>query len=288
MFEELTAVIVTFKSKKIIKKTLSNLPQNLKKIIVENSNDQNFKEYIEGKYNNIKCILAGENIGWGSATNIGIKRVETDFVLFLNPDLFVSEDVLYKIFCKIKEDKEIGVISPQTIDGKSKIRIRHEKFLFSKPKKKDLLQVQSLSGQIFISRKKNIENVGFLDEKIFLNFEERDLFKRISKKGQGLYIYEGIYAQHLEGRSSDPEHQKEMELSSKWHFSWGLIYYTRKHYGNFLTLMVFIKYLIIYSIKLTYFRLSNQKYKFKLISYSLSGLINSIFKKPSYYRPKID
>ena len=35
-------------------------------------------------------ILAGENLGYGKANNLGLKEVKTKYALILNPDTFIS------------------------------------------------------------------------------------------------------------------------------------------------------------------------------------------------------
>ena len=45
MLDDFTAVIVTFNSEYIIYKTIEKLPKNLKIIVVENSNNLNFKNF---------------------------------------------------------------------------------------------------------------------------------------------------------------------------------------------------------------------------------------------------
>ena len=56
---QLTVIIVTFKSEEKIYSCLNTIPKYVKVLIVENSNDQKFKNYVENKYSNVKCILSG-------------------------------------------------------------------------------------------------------------------------------------------------------------------------------------------------------------------------------------
>ena len=62
-------------------------------IIVENSNDKNFKK-IENSFSNVKCILAGENKGYSSANNIGLSIVKTKYALVLNPDTVLDKKAI--------------------------------------------------------------------------------------------------------------------------------------------------------------------------------------------------
>ena len=50
LFDQITIVIVTFKSDKIIEKCISNLDEKFKKVIVENSNNTELTKYLKTKY----------------------------------------------------------------------------------------------------------------------------------------------------------------------------------------------------------------------------------------------
>ena len=66
---DLTVVIVTLKSEEVIFTCLDSIPSNIKVIVVENSNNKKLKEQLEEKYQNTKCILAGENNGYAVGNN---------------------------------------------------------------------------------------------------------------------------------------------------------------------------------------------------------------------------
>ena len=87
---ELTIVIVTFNSESKIIDCLKSIPKNAKIIVVENSNNEDFKRNLENQYQNLKCILTGENKGYSVANNIGLKNVNTKYALVLNPDTVLS------------------------------------------------------------------------------------------------------------------------------------------------------------------------------------------------------
>ena len=53
---------------------------DIKVIIVENSNNINFKNEIERKYSNVKCILAGENLGYAKGNNLGLSKVKVNML----------------------------------------------------------------------------------------------------------------------------------------------------------------------------------------------------------------
>ena len=71
----LSIIIVTIKSEKIIDECIKSINRNnIPIIIVENSNNANFTDSLQKKYKNIKCILSNKNLGMGPGNNIGIKE----------------------------------------------------------------------------------------------------------------------------------------------------------------------------------------------------------------------
>ena len=95
---DITIVITSFKSGKIIKNCLNSIDSQCKVIVVENSGDLEFKENIENEFHNVECILTGENFGYGKANNIGLKKVNTKYALILNPDATLHKTTLENFF----------------------------------------------------------------------------------------------------------------------------------------------------------------------------------------------
>ena len=52
------------------------------------------KQKIEREFENVKCILSGENIGYGKGNNIGLKETKTKYALILNPDAELFPDTI--------------------------------------------------------------------------------------------------------------------------------------------------------------------------------------------------
>ena len=95
--ENISFIIVTFKSDTVIDKCIESIGPNFPIIVVENSNDKNFKKKIEKKYSNVKCYLSEKNLGMGAGNNLGLYFCKTDFAFILNPDAFLYEDTIDKM-----------------------------------------------------------------------------------------------------------------------------------------------------------------------------------------------
>ena len=72
--QNLSIVIVTIKSEGVIDKCIESINKDLPIIVVENSNNSKFLNYLVKKYKNIRCILSKENLGMGRGNNLGIKE----------------------------------------------------------------------------------------------------------------------------------------------------------------------------------------------------------------------
>ena len=104
--KDITFIIVTFKSDKVINDCLNTLPKDSFKIIIENSNNINLKNQIEKNYDNIEVILS-ENIGMGASNNIGLKKCTTKFAFILNPDVKLRDNTLNQLINSVKTIKKL-------------------------------------------------------------------------------------------------------------------------------------------------------------------------------------
>ena len=158
--ENLTIIIVTIKSQKIIDACLISIDPDIKKIIVENSSNREFTNYLKEKYKNIECYLTGKNLGMGSGNNFGIEKSKTRYVMILNPDTILKPNTLNQIF-EISKNLEFAILSPLS-DNKDYPNYKVQK----KPtnKKKSLFEVDQIDGYAMVLDKEQFNN-NFFDEK---------------------------------------------------------------------------------------------------------------------------
>ncbi len=274
--KELSIVIVTFKSEDIISKCLKSIPSDIKVIIVENSKNEKFKKNLENKYQNVECILAGENKGYATANNIGLKTVKTKFALVLNPDSILEQDAIRNFFITANKVKDFHLIGPAT-DQKIDIDFKNN----------NLIEVKNLKGFAIFFNMLKFENT-FFDENFFLYFEEIDLCKLIKKNNGKIYLDKNIKIKH-EGASSVKNLKEfELEKNRNWHWMWSTFYFHKKHKGFVLALIIILPKLISSFFKTFIYLLIFNKEKHNIYFCRLSGIINSIIGKKSWYRPSID
>ena len=273
---QLTVIIVTFKSEEKIFSCLNTIPKDVKVIIVENSNDQKLKKHIENKYSNVKCIIAGSNKGYAIANNIGLKQVNTKFGLILNPDTTLEKNTLKNFFKCAEKSPDFWLFGPGN-DQSENISLE----------KKSIQEVNNLKGfGIFLNMKKF--NNDFFDENFFLYFEEIDLCKSIKKKGGKIYLSKNIIINHDSASSVKKDEFLELEKNRNWHWMWSTFYFNKKHKGFLIAIILIFPKLISAVFKTIFYQMILQKDKRDIYFCRMSGILNSVLGKKSWYRPTLD
>ena len=268
--EDFTFVITTFKSEKVIFDCIKNIPDQCSKIVIENSNNNQLKNDLEKKFQNLECYVMKDNLGYGKANNFGIKKSKTKYVFIINPDVILNEKNFNEILELLKNEK-FTIAAP--IEDISKIDFE----------KKKILEVEDVKGFAMIINTQNINAILF-DENIFLYLEEIDLCKRVrAQNGRILLLQTKI--KHLGGLSHGNSSDIEMENSRNWHWMWSKFYYLKKHNGYFFALIKTLPNLLSSLFKILFYGVSRNKKNFEKYKMRLYGLVNSYFLKKSYYRP---
>ena len=276
---KITVVINTFNSEDKIYQCLESIDLDIKVIIVENSNNINFKKEIESKYSNVNCFLAGENLGYAKGNNLGLSKVESKYALILNPDAVLERDSINNFINIAEKINDFAIIGPAIQDEFSKKDLNFDKNQF--------FEVDSLKGFAMFLNIEQFRDIGFFDSNFFIYLEEIDLCKRLKNKNKKIYLDKNIVVNHLGGSSHNSSIDFEMELSRNWHWMWSTFYFNKKHYGFLNSLSkVFLK-LLSSLIKTIFFTVSLNNKKRKIYYQRLSGLFNSIIGKKSWYRPDI-
>ena len=278
--KDITIVIASFKSEKKIKNCLNSIDKHVKVLVIENSDNLIFKENLEKEFSNVECVLAGANIGYGSANNIGLKKVKTKYALILNPDATLHSSALENFIKATEKIYDFAIMAPY---------IQEEKDKFDK--KNDLkntspVEVGNVKGFAMFLNISEFREVGFFDENFFFYFEEIDLCKRLINHGKKIYLIPEIKIDHGGGFSHDQSINVEMELSRNWHWMWSTFNYHKKYKGFFVSFFIILPKMSSAIIKVLIYTLIFNKKK-KIYYQRLSGLINAIMGKSSWYRPKV-
>ena len=273
---EITIVIITYKSRKIIYDFIKKIPSTIKIIIIDNSQDHELKKDIEEKYKNISVYLK-ENNGVSSALNYAVEKIKTKYFLQISPDLeFNFEDLkIFLDFAKTKK-KNFAALGPRFLDVKQKSHKQiNENLEFGK--------IDSIHGSCMFVDKDIFFKIGKFDENFFLYFEETEYCYRAKKKGYFSYQINDIKVT-TKGRSVDLENENYSNILI-WHFIWSKFYFHKKKYGKLLSLIIFLPLLVRILFRIIFYTITRNEISSIKYKTRFDGLLKSIKGQKSDLRP---
>ena len=294
--KNITVVIVTYHTpKNIILDCLNSIDQDIKVLIVENSEKFSNENLIKSKFNNVKILCSGTNLGYGAGNNLGLKQVETDYALILNPDTICDNNFFHQIFDVISDVDDFSIIGCQYLDDDvfmpagffNDKKNKEFKKNFKENKLSHTTKVDWVTGQSMLINLKKFGIKEIFDEKFFLYFEEFDLCKSLTLKGENIFSTSKLKVKHLGFKSSFDENstqKKSLNRMREWHWMWSTFYFYKKNFSYLYAVNKvmgkFIKALfktIFYSIIFN----NEQKEKYK---YRFLGILNAVLGRPSNFR----
>jgi len=284
---DVSIIIVNYETYELTKQTINSVIAkdhefSFEIILVDNCSKDNsynqlkstFKEEIEK--NLIKFIANDRNAGFAVANNIGIKIAKGEFILLLNSDTVVKNQVIENTLNYIKENTDVGAIGSKvvlpngTLDkacrrsfpepknsffrlfGLAKLFPNNEKFNeynLNYLDENGIYEVDSLMGAFMLVKKVAIDQVGLLDEDFFMYGEDIDWCYRIKKSGWKIVYYGKSEIIHYKGSSSK---KKKSKLIYEFYRAMYLFY--NKHYKNkysiVITLITYIGIGFIFLLKI--------------------------------------
>ncbi|HEX6977567.1 MAG TPA: glycosyltransferase family 2 protein [Patescibacteria group bacterium] len=226
---DLSIIIVNFNTKKLTLECLKSILSSDVKVryeivVVDNaSGDESveaFEKYKSAKRLGAKLrIIENEvNLGFSKANNIGIKSAHGRYVLLLNSDTKVKKDSIYNLYKFASGKSFAGVVGARLLNPDRSIQssvfrlptiyraVMH--YWFGKkildkyaPKGDDPVEVESVVGAAFLLTPRAIGEVGFLDERYFMYFEDLDYCRKVRRMGLKVYYVPSSQIIHYHGAS---------------------------------------------------------------------------------------
>ena len=284
--QNLSIVIVTFKSEGVIHECIKSIDKDIKITVVENSNNYQFKDELEKSYKNVSCVLSNKNLGMGAGNNIGIKKTETDFVLILNPDVILEPSTINELIIASEKISNFAIIAPISSD------INYPNYKFKNNKKISIdynfpFKVKSIDGFAMLFNKKKLDIIfhkNYFDENFFMYLENDDLCKRIIEAKEDIFIVPISKIKHLGGKAVNVKYKNEVEFARNWHWIWSKFYFNKKHHGYFAAFIKGFPKFIFSFVKYIFYLLIRDKVKQRIYLNRASGFINAAINKKSWYR----
>jgi len=272
-------IMVSFYSEKMINKCLKNIPSDINIIIVNNAINDPLKSKIS-KRRNLKVVTPEKNLGNGGGVNFGLKISKKKYAMYLDVDTTFKKNIFRKLVILAEKTQNWSIIAPNLL------KYNYRKKNFVRTYNNDFFEMKFVEGCALLFNIKKIKHLGFYDEKIFLYYEEDDLFFRYRKNGFKVLMSKNVFISHKGNSSVNEKFSYEIELNRNWHIMWSKFYYFKKNYSYFYGILKTFKNFFSSIIKsLIYYLINNNKYK--IYFYRMNGLWNSYLGNKSFKRPNL-
>ena len=177
----------------------------------------------------VRLIRSVENVGFARACNLGLSASSGEHVVFINPDTLVGGDFFERMAAFFDQNPSAGVVGPKIIEADGNLQLSARKDpsfvsgllgrtslltrLFPKsslvrhlfPAAEKLAvptTVDWVSGACMTVRHRTLEEIGPMDKRFFMYFEDADLCRRAREAGWLVYYLPHVEILHHSGASS--------------------------------------------------------------------------------------
>lgn len=231
--------------------TISSGSLTVEVFVVDNASHDGSVEMMRKEFPQVHCIANAENLGFARGNNQGIRQSCGEFILLLNPDMRVLPGTLEGIVAFMREPRNarVGVAGCHLLDERGSTvphvrrfpRLPDQLAIVTKaarmyPRALDHYlvvdfdyareaRVDSIRGSFFCIRRKLVEQIGALDERFFIWFEEVDFCLRARQAGWQIAYTPSVQCVDYVGQSF-----KQVRLYPKQRmFTESMLKYFRKH-----------------------------------------------------------
>ncbi|MDR1876243.1 MAG: glycosyltransferase family 2 protein [Flavobacteriaceae bacterium] len=231
--KQLSIIIVNYNVKHFLENCIRSCLNAIRNfdaeiIVVDNNSVDGSKEYITSLFPQVIWIQNSENTGFSKANNTGVKQASGKYILILNPDTIIPEDIFDKIIPFAESKNDMGALGVRIADVDNNYRPESKRnipnpgntfnkffYKFKMGKKEEIKgyyndtvgefevgKVEILTGCFFFITKKIYEEVGGFDEAYFMYGEDIDLSYTILNLGYQNYYFGQSTIIHYKGEST--------------------------------------------------------------------------------------
>lgn len=230
---KLSVIIVNYNSGALTQACLESLMQHglppaSEIIVIDNASRDDSVAWLRSDWPKIKLIANPRNVGLAAAVNQGIAEAAGEYLLMLNPDIIAFPKAVSALINFMDTHPRVGVAGGKLLSPNGKLQ--HSAFRFYRPAtilyrrtwlgstsrgqaeiSRFLMRdfdhatvrpVEWLMGSCYILRAAAVREVGGMDERFFLYFEDVDWCRRFWEKNwQVVYVPAALFSHFHQRRS---------------------------------------------------------------------------------------
>jgi len=198
-------------------------------VLVDHAPDLSAMAALRARFPWAHVVEVNDNPGFAAGVNLGARNATGRYLLLLNPDCVLVDDVMHGLARWLDEHESVGVCGARVHETDGSVQQSARRFpgvssgfagrttwltkawptnpwtrrnLVAHPDARDPAAVDWVSGACMMVRRRAFDDVGGLDERFFLYWEDADLCRRLKLKGWSTFYHPRFGVTHLTGRSS--------------------------------------------------------------------------------------
>ena len=213
MSDALTIVIPTYNRWDLLGDCLTSIGEQsgvaIKVLVVDDGSEEDVEGYLKEHFMGVEVIRSAVNRGFAATVNMGLREVDTDYVMLLNNDMTLEPECIERMMAGLHE-QDVDMVAPLVVwkDDPETIysagdRVlkngRPESYGFRKPRKdfKFPKQIFGVSAGAAIYKKGVFDKIGLFDEKFIAYFEDADWCFRARLAGFTAGLVPEAVARHV-------------------------------------------------------------------------------------------
>lgn len=223
---KLSIIILNHNTKDILVDCLKSIEKvknelSFEVIVSDNASSDGSQEVVRKNFEWVK-LIEGPNISYSNGNNRARKYVNGKYVLFLNSDTIVHKETLRKTVNYLENNPEVGALTCKLVlkNGELDYDARRRfptpwisfnrlflgngrKYWYLDVPSDKTQEVDAIQGAFFMSPKKVLDEVRWLDEKFSFDGEDLDLCFQIKKSGYKVVYFPEVSITHLKKATRD-------------------------------------------------------------------------------------
>jgi GT2 family glycosyltransferase len=223
-------VIVTWNCRTYAAECLASLDKQrisfpMEVIVVDNASSDGTPERIASQFPHVQLIRSERNLGFAKANNIGIAATRGKYLFLINPDVNVAPGCLQKMCDYMEQGPSVGLLGPKMLGPDGAVARSTMRFptlwnslcralaldvLFKRSRifggflmrdfqHDEVRAVDVLNGWFWMARRNAVDEVGLLDEQLFMYGDDLDWCRRFHQAHWRVVFYAPAEAVHYGG-----------------------------------------------------------------------------------------
>lgn len=207
---EVQAVVLNWRAPESTLRCVASLEESLGArvdvLVVENGSGDGSAETLARQLDEDRILALASNTGYAGGMNAGAERWRSlagaaEFLLLVTQDVTVAPDAVARMLEVMREDERIAAVGPSIYYRHEPDRLMNRGFVHRRswartvpapePGGAEAVSVDSVDGCFLLLRRAAFDEVGGLDERFFLYFEETDLCRRLREAGWRVKVVPG-------------------------------------------------------------------------------------------------